>query len=69
MRAIRKRIVTDESSRPVAVQIDYEDWLEIERSLASSPADESANISRFRGSVRLTEDPIAYQNRIRGEWS
>ncbi len=31
MNAIRKKIVTDEDARPVAVQIDYEDWLEIER--------------------------------------
>jgi hypothetical protein len=69
MRAIRKKIVTDELSRPVAVQIDYEDWLEIERSLIKSPTAESGNISRFRGTVRLAEDPIAYQNRIRGEWS
>jgi hypothetical protein len=51
------------------VQIDYDDWLKIERSLSLSSAAESVNISRFRGSVRLTEDPIAYQNRIRGEWS
>jgi hypothetical protein len=69
MRAIRKKIVTDESSRPIAVQIDYEDWLEIERSLILSPAAESGSISRFRGTIRLTEDPIAYQSRIRGEWS
>jgi hypothetical protein len=69
MRAIRKKIVTDESSRPVAAQIDYEDWLEIERSLIMSRTAQSGNISRFRGSVRLAEDPIAYQIRIRGEWS
>jgi len=69
MRAIRKKIVTDEASRPVAVQIDYDDWLEIERSLAMSSTAEATNILRFRGSVQLTEDPIAYQNRIRGEWS
>jgi hypothetical protein len=69
MRAIGKKIVTDESSRPIAVQIDYEDWLEIERSLSLSPKPESRNISRFRGTIRLTEDPIAYQSRIRGEWS
>lgn len=34
MNAIRKKIVTDENARPVAVQIDYADWLEIERALA-----------------------------------
>lgn len=33
MAPIRKKIVTDENARPVAVQIDYEDWLEIERAL------------------------------------
>ena len=31
MPVIRKRIVTDENDRPVAVQIDHEDWLDIER--------------------------------------
>jgi len=28
---IRKKILTDEADRPVAVQIRYADWLEIER--------------------------------------
>jgi hypothetical protein len=69
VRSIRKKSITDEAARPVAVQIDYEDWLEIERSLGLPKASKPANISRFRGSIRLTEDPIAYQNRIRKEWS
>ena len=30
---IQKRIVTDENRRPVAVQIDYADWIKIERQL------------------------------------
>ncbi len=33
MSRIRKKIVTDEAQQPVAVQIDYNDWLKIERSL------------------------------------
>ena len=33
---IQKKIVTDENARPIAVQIDYSDWLEIERQLALS---------------------------------
>ncbi|HWL93946.1 MAG TPA: hypothetical protein VNT79_10460 [Phycisphaerae bacterium] len=33
---IHKKIVTDENARPIAVQIDYADWLEIERRLAAS---------------------------------
>ena len=31
MQSIRKKIVTDERLHPIAVQIDYEDWLEIEK--------------------------------------
>jgi hypothetical protein len=33
MHRIRKTIITDEAQRRVAVQIDYNDWLQIERSL------------------------------------
>ena len=29
MQRIRKRIVTDEAQQPIAVQIDYADWLKI----------------------------------------
>lgn len=36
MRDIRKKIVTDEHGEPLAVQIDYADWLEIERQLKAS---------------------------------
>jgi len=69
MHVIRKNIVTDEASRPIAVQIDYADWLEIERSL-NLPSDDVKimNPSRFAGVVSLTEDPLAYQSRVRGEW-
>ena len=30
MRAIRKKLLTDENMQPVAVQIDYPDWLWLE---------------------------------------
>jgi len=33
MRRIRKTVITDAAQRRVAVQIDYNDWLRIERSL------------------------------------
>lgn len=69
MRAIRKKIVTDEDSRPVAVQIDYEDWLEIERLLDLCGEEaETADLSRYSGIIKLTEDPLEYQERIRDEW-
>ena len=69
MRAIQKSIISDESQRPVAVQIGYADWLEIERFL-NLPGEElkTANPSRFAGAISLAEDPLAYQLRVRGEW-
>ena len=70
MRAIHKKIITDEASQPVAVQIEYADWLEIKRSLnLSSEGAPAKNLSRYSGSIPLTEDPLAYQKRVRGEWS
>ncbi len=41
MHVIRKKIVTDEDSRPVAIRIDYEDWLEIEHLLKSREAEKT----------------------------
>lgn len=69
MRAIRKRIVTDEQAQPVAVQIDYADWLQIEKELGlRNGGAPSVALEHFRGAIRLSEDPVAYQDRIRGEW-
>ena len=71
MPKIRKKIVTDEANHPVAVQIDYNDWLIIERSLGL-PDDDVARVtdlSRYHGLISLTEDPLVYQARIRNEWS
>jgi hypothetical protein len=65
-----KKIVTDEAYQPVAVQIDYNDWLIIERSLGL-PDDVArvTDLSRYHGLISLTEDPLVYQARIRNEWS
>jgi len=75
MHVIRKKIVTDEDSRPVAVQIDYEDWLEIERLLESSGAEKpEAGESRYQELLEKTSrswtggDGLEYQIRIREEW-
>jgi len=35
MHGIRKRIITDEAERPVAVETDHADWLKIEQSSGS----------------------------------
>ncbi|MBC7773156.1 MAG: hypothetical protein H7210_11715 [Pyrinomonadaceae bacterium] len=37
MYPIRKKILTDESQQPLAVQIDYADWLVLEKWLESHP--------------------------------
>jgi hypothetical protein len=70
MQKIRKKILTDAAHRPVAVQIAYEDWLKIERTLGSSSAESRVtDLSAHRGILALTEDPLAYQTRVRNEWS
>jgi hypothetical protein len=69
LRKIRKKIVTDEAQKPVAVQIDYTDWLQIERFLNLQVQAGSTNLSRHGGVISLTEEPLAYQARRRNEWS
>lgn len=69
MIAIRKKIVTDEDHKPVEVVISYDDWLEIERLLNIRKADRRhVDLSRFAGTITLTEDPLEFQRRIRAEW-
>jgi len=69
MPRIRKKIVTDEAQQPIAVQIDYTDWLMIERALNLSEQHEVPDLSRYSGVISLTEEPLAYQARLRGEWA
>jgi hypothetical protein len=66
---IQKKIVTDELMRPVAVQISYHDWLEIERRLKIENEKNTDNLSKYEGALTLTEDPVDFQGRIRGEWA
>ena len=69
MHVIHKNIVTDERMRPIAVQIDYADWIEIEQSLGlMDQTSRTTDPSHFAGVITLTEDPLAFQTRIRGEW-
>jgi hypothetical protein len=64
----------DKANRPIAIQVPYAEWQRIQRLLArrksptirrGSPA---ANLEKYRGTVKRTEDPIAYQRRCRSEW-
>lgn len=67
---IRKTIITDpESGRPVAVQIPYEDWADIESRLGDvEEPGRPTDLSRHYGALRLSEDPMAFQRRLRDEW-
>lgn len=66
---IKRKIVTDESMRPIAVMIDYEDWQKIERIiLKEEPDGECASLEHYAGVIHLTEDPVVYQQRMRREW-
>lgn len=70
MQSVRKKLVTDENHHPIAVQIDYNDWLKIEQQLEIlDPLPSTQDLSRHAGTLNLTESPLAYQARIRGEWS
>lgn len=74
MKKIRKRIVADEHMQPVAVQIDYADWLELERLLGLQPSGNGAadsgvrDLNELAGRLELREDPLQCQKRLRNEW-
>ena len=68
MLVLNKKIVTDESLKPIAVQINYADWLKIERLLNLRNTPKIIDLSSYSGSIKLTEDPLDYQKRIRSEW-
>jgi len=70
MKPIKKQIVTDESMRPVAVLIDYQDWQAIEKILeAFQPQDTASALAAYAGTIQLTVDPLEYQQQLRDEWS
>lgn len=70
MSAIRKQLVMDENGRPVGVLIPYEEWLRIEQQLRGAVAVEGRErLWRHEGMIHLSEDPVAYQRRLRDEWS
>ena len=70
MNTIHKQLVTDEKGRPVGVLIPYEEWLRIEQQLGSAVAVEGGvPLRRHEGMIHLSEDPVAYQRRLRDEWA
>jgi hypothetical protein len=70
MSTIHKQLVTDEEGRPVGVLIPYEEWLRIEQQLGNAVAVEGGEpLRRHEGMIHLSEDPVAYQRRLRDEWA
>lgn len=70
MSTIHKQLVTDEKGRPVGVLIPYEEWLRIERQLDDAvEAGKTEQLQRHKGVIHLSEDPVAYQRRLRDEWA
>jgi len=81
MRSIRTQTLYDDAKHPVAVQIPYADWLEVEAQLRLTdvrgatdgaqpfrPGATEATLSKHAGVLRLSEDPLEYQRKIREEW-
>ncbi|MEH2273124.1 MAG: hypothetical protein V7K68_32660 [Nostoc sp.] len=69
MLPFKKKIVTDEAMRPVAVLIDYQDWQQIEKILEAyqSQKKQEFNLNQYAGVIQLTQDPLEYQQQIRDE--
>ncbi len=65
---IKKKILTDENNEPIAVQIDYKDWLECEKILNLKTA-RKVDLSEFAGSIQLKMNPLEFQKKIRDEWN
>lgn len=69
MAEIHKRILTDKQMNPVAVQIDYEEWLEIERLLhLSGSGKATTNLASHMGRLDWPVDGLEYQRQVRSEW-
>lgn len=69
MYQIHKKILSDEKMHPIAVQIDYKDWLKIEKDLQFlHTKKKKIHMTDYFNTIELTEDPLKYQKKIRDEW-
>lgn len=66
---IRKRILTDEANRPVAVQIDEQDWCKIEEALAESQPKPATDLARHIGKLDWPLDGMDSQHSARASWT
>ena len=70
MPEINKRIITDDDNHPVAVEVDYADWLRIERLLGSldDNGPPMTDLAGHAGRLDWPVDGLEYQQRMRREW-
>ncbi len=69
MQDIPKRIVTDEDMQPIAVQIEYQDWLKIQKLLELNDSEPlQSDLSRHIGRLDWPVDGLEYQHEARREW-
>lgn len=66
---IKKRIITDASNNPIAVEVDYQDWCKIEEALAGQQAKPQTNLARHIGKLDWPVDGLDYQREIRSDWN
>lgn len=71
MLPVNKKVVTDEAMRLVAVLIDYQDWQRIEQILEAYQLQqkEEFTLNKYAGTIKITQEPVEYQQQIRDEWS
>lgn len=66
---IHKMLLTDMNQKPIAVQIPYKEWLRIETVIGKDKKVVlKPKFAPLCGTIKLTEDPLHYQKRIREEW-
>ena len=72
MRPIEPLTIRDSDGRIIAVQIRYEDWVEIERTLRAHVPDAApttrSNPNAFAGRLKLAGNAVEAQRRARDEW-
>jgi hypothetical protein len=69
---MKKEILKDAQGKPIAVKIAYQDWLKIDQVMTARQILEEApviNMARFRGTLPKGENPDAFQERMREEWT
>ena len=66
---IYKKVVFDDRDKPVEVIISYEQWQEIESTFKNyDKVMRKERLEKYRGILKLQEEPLSFQRRMRNEW-